>query len=397
MKKTSFDIFDSKSTFKTKKIKKYCKEREEQKMAIKFPLEMKDGIQVRNINDLKKNYDTEKVVGYFLEGKLLTWLEARYYEEEVELVSQLDREDPKLAKKLCSIFGVEYSDECEIDTERLLNHNKRLAKLKQFTDDSKVIDNLDKVAFNQEELAYLYDTGTNKIYLCEGDFIIPESKQDLDYILIGEPSVEGLETSSKDTFSFNGYESFSSFNDIPEEIADKIKLKPYIVTDDFIVFDQKLYRLEKDIQTDCFSLYDKRTNNISNLYIQHHNYKFLKFLGSVENKFFWKGYLNSTRGDSSWGMLVYDIDTRHSKIIENDFFHKDYFSVEGNNIVYFNKNRDLILYNIKSNLKKTIDYCRWIYPIKLINNKIYYKGGKYEIKDSEYYFYMYDIDSKKEN
>ena len=41
-------------------------------MAIKFPLEMRNGVQVRNITELRENFDAEKVVGYFLEGKLKT-------------------------------------------------------------------------------------------------------------------------------------------------------------------------------------------------------------------------------------------------------------------------------------------------------------------------------------
>ena len=51
-------------------------------MAVKFPLEMKDGVQVRNISELKENFDVEKVVGYFFDGKLKKWLDARWYEDE---------------------------------------------------------------------------------------------------------------------------------------------------------------------------------------------------------------------------------------------------------------------------------------------------------------------------
>ena len=60
---------------------------------IRFPLEMKDGIQVRNIYELKENFDIEDIVGYFLDGKLKKWLDARWYEEESEEVSKLDVSD----------------------------------------------------------------------------------------------------------------------------------------------------------------------------------------------------------------------------------------------------------------------------------------------------------------
>ena len=44
-------------------------------MNIKFPLEMKAGIQVRNINELKEHFDIERVMGYFVDGKFLIGLQ----------------------------------------------------------------------------------------------------------------------------------------------------------------------------------------------------------------------------------------------------------------------------------------------------------------------------------
>ena len=77
-------------------------------MAVKFPLKMKDDVQVRNIAELKENFDIEKVVGYFLDGKLQKRLDDRWYEDESEEVSKLDSNDSDLARKLSEIFGVEY-------------------------------------------------------------------------------------------------------------------------------------------------------------------------------------------------------------------------------------------------------------------------------------------------
>jgi len=161
-------------------------------MAIKFPLEMKNGVQARNISELKANFDVERVVGYFLDGKLKTWLDARYYEDEAEAVSQLDKDATNLAKSLCEIFGVEYEEEEAIDAEEIAKRNERIARLKQLTDDEDVIRSIDFVAFDQEELAELYDRGIGTIYLCEGEFTVPKSKRDLDYILIGEVVANGL-------------------------------------------------------------------------------------------------------------------------------------------------------------------------------------------------------------
>ena len=162
-------------------------------MAVKFPLEMKDGTQVRNINELKENFDIEKVMGYFLDGKLLTWLNARYYEEEAEIITGLHKNDPQLAQKLCNIFGVEYQ-ESVLNLEEIARRNERIAILKQYTNDDNIIKVVDFVAFNQEELAELYDNDIEKIYLCAGDFIIPKSKRNLEYVIIGECNVKGLTT-----------------------------------------------------------------------------------------------------------------------------------------------------------------------------------------------------------
>lgn len=152
---------------------------------VKFPLEMANGVQVRTIEELKENFDINKVVGYFLEGKLQTWLTDRYYDEEAEQVAELNSDDSKLTKKLSEIFGVEYADSEEVDVDKIASDNERIAKIKQFTDDEDIIKNYDKVAFTQEELADLYDAGIQTIYLCEGEFKIPKAKLELNYIVFG--------------------------------------------------------------------------------------------------------------------------------------------------------------------------------------------------------------------
>lgn len=161
-------------------------------MAVKFPLEMKDGVKVRNINELKDNFDVEKIIGYFLDGKLKAWLEARYYEEELEAIEQLDNNDSNLANKLCDIFEIEHEEAEEINTEEIVKRNERIAKLKQLTTDERIINNVDSVAFDQEELGELYDNDVEKIYLCEGSFVIPKSKCNLEYVLIDPVEVKGL-------------------------------------------------------------------------------------------------------------------------------------------------------------------------------------------------------------
>ena len=195
---------------------------------IKFPLEMANGEQVRTLGDLKDNFDIEKVVGYFLDGKLKTWLEDRYYEDESEAIDLLDKDDRDLAKKLCNIFGVYFEETKNVDAEAIAEKNARLEKLKQFTDDEEIIKNIDLVAFNQEELGDLYDKGADKIYLCDGEFNIPKSKQDLEYVEFGNAVVNGLKikldedkTTSKDNFVYNDafWKEFLNNNHISQNSA----------------------------------------------------------------------------------------------------------------------------------------------------------------------------------
>lgn len=56
----------------------------------KFPLDMGSGVLVRDLDELKEHYSSEAVINYFLNGKLLTWLNDRYYEDEAEQVKELD-------------------------------------------------------------------------------------------------------------------------------------------------------------------------------------------------------------------------------------------------------------------------------------------------------------------
>ena len=148
---------------------------------VKIPLIMKNGEKAKDMESLREHFDVQAVVGYFLDGKLSKWLDDRYYEEEAEAVAQLEKDDPQLASKLCSIFGVEYTGGDEMGTEEIMRRKERLARLRQLTEDEEILRNIDSVAFNQEELAELYDRGVETIYLCAGKFKIPKSKKDLTY------------------------------------------------------------------------------------------------------------------------------------------------------------------------------------------------------------------------
>ncbi len=149
----------------------------------KFALEMR-GVEIRTIEELKKNFSFPAVLEYFRSGKLLTWLNDRYYDEEAEQVDELDKNLPleELAARLREIFEVE-------DPETAERRRARLEKLSEFTNDKEFTENIDLVAFSQEELGELLDDDVNTVYLCGESFRIPLSVENVRYIGVNSPVI----------------------------------------------------------------------------------------------------------------------------------------------------------------------------------------------------------------
>ena len=154
---------------------------------IKLPLEMANGVAVRTLDELKENWDLEKVLMYFHNGRLQSWLSDRYYNEMVEQVNALTgiSDSNEQQKKLCEVFAMPFTETNAVDMDIVLDRNSQLEKLRRITADDKVLKNVDKVAFNQEELANLLDEGKEEIYLVNNSFSIPLTVRNKKYIGIG--------------------------------------------------------------------------------------------------------------------------------------------------------------------------------------------------------------------
>ena len=68
---------------------------------IKFALKMKDGAEARSLQELQENFDLNLATAYFLDGRLESWLEDRYYDEQLEQVRELEKEDPPASSPVC--------------------------------------------------------------------------------------------------------------------------------------------------------------------------------------------------------------------------------------------------------------------------------------------------------
>lgn len=159
---------------------------------IKFPLKMADGSQVRTIEELREHFDLAAILGYYDSGRLSEWLIDRYYEAEAEKIKTLDSSSKEFKKNLCEIFAVPYSESvaADVDLAEIAAKNKRYERLKQFTADDAILNEVDKVAFSQEELADLLDEGVELVYLCGEKFDIPCSKGGVKYIGVNNPMVD---------------------------------------------------------------------------------------------------------------------------------------------------------------------------------------------------------------
>lgn len=157
---------------------------------IKFALELKNGEQARTIEDLRAHFDLEKIVAYFLNGRLATWLRHRHLDEEADALEKLSSDDAELAKKLCEILGVAYEEHQttgeSIDANALKESNERMNTLRQFTSDPEILAKVDRVAFNEKDLRRLAFDNEPEVYLCNGRFVIPLIVQNKHYIGLGK-------------------------------------------------------------------------------------------------------------------------------------------------------------------------------------------------------------------
>lgn len=156
---------------------------------IRFPLEMDNGVEVRSMEELRNNFSLGRVLEYIQNGKLVTWLRDRYENNIADAIAELDKTDSELPKKVSAIFDVPYDEKTEDDLKQAAERAERIKHLKEFTDEKQFIDEIDKVAFNQDELYDLLDVEVNEIYLCGDRFAIPLSVQDVSYKGINNPVV----------------------------------------------------------------------------------------------------------------------------------------------------------------------------------------------------------------
>ena len=190
---------------------------------IKFALKMKDGAEVRTLDQLREHFDLASVLGYYSSGRLYDWLESRGY-DEAEKLKALNPSSASFQKDLCEVLRVAYSEpeNPDLSLSEIAARNGRLERLKQFTVDDSILAAVDRVAFTQEEMETLLaedkcTSGISKscgissssisglttqtafmtsapakrvVYLCGDRFAIPGNVGQISYIGINNPEIE---------------------------------------------------------------------------------------------------------------------------------------------------------------------------------------------------------------
>lgn len=172
----------------------------------KFPLIINDA-EVRNLNELKQNFNLKKIKEHFISGKLQNWLSVRRYNEEYEAVLNLNSRDEDFGKKLCEIFNIPYKEgdfSSVVDENETRERVQRQDRLRQYTQDTNVLDNYRYTAFNQEELMNIVNLWSDEIYLINNTFEIPLDIWNKSYIGIGEKVIAKINSDEKINFDNRG-------------------------------------------------------------------------------------------------------------------------------------------------------------------------------------------------
>lgn len=152
-----------------------------------FKLKLKDGAEVSTLEELRDNFDLERVVEYFKSGKLLEWLEDRFYDDEADAISAIGKGDDYVVAKICAALNVE----CDDNLEFMKRVREKKSILSEKTDDETIIDNAVSTALNQEDLAALIQMDYKTIYLCGEKFNVPIRVAGVKYIgILGTPKIK---------------------------------------------------------------------------------------------------------------------------------------------------------------------------------------------------------------
>lgn len=134
---------------------------------------MKDSVMVRTLEELRANFDAEKLIGHWLSGKLQIWLIDRHYEDRLAKVNGVNASNETVLVELCKALDIDIEKtENQVEVDKIAKQQEKLKIIRQCTDDKNIIENVDDVAMDQTELETLLHRQIKKIYLYGDAFFI---------------------------------------------------------------------------------------------------------------------------------------------------------------------------------------------------------------------------------
>lgn len=167
---------------------------------IKFPLEMKNGKLVREMEEFQEYFDLKKALEYFANGRLQKWLENNYENDISEELEVLTGEEDDFLKLFLEILGVEYKEENDLEVQRVFKESVIKEKLKCVLPEEEIEEKAEKTADSQKGLENLIKRGEHLIYLLSNHFIIKKEMKDLDLVGIDFPEIEIEETEAENFY-----------------------------------------------------------------------------------------------------------------------------------------------------------------------------------------------------
>ena len=157
---------------------------------IKFPLEMKNGKLVREMDEFQEYFDLKRALEYFSNGRLQKWLENNYESDILEELKVLTGEEDDFLKLFLEILGVEYKDDNDLEVQRVFKESVIKEKLKRVLPEEEIEEKAEKTADSQKGLENLIKRGEHLIYLLSNHFVITKEMKDLELVGIDFPEIE---------------------------------------------------------------------------------------------------------------------------------------------------------------------------------------------------------------
>lgn len=156
---------------------------------IKFPLVMKNGAEVRDMDALRENFDMESIAEYFTNGKLAKWLTNNYEDDILREIQGLDGSEADFGERLAKALGVDWTNEADMDLQNLMKITELKEQLKPYISEEK-LEKMEYIADSQEELERLIKKGCTPVYLFGKEFQIEEWMENVECIGVNSPVID---------------------------------------------------------------------------------------------------------------------------------------------------------------------------------------------------------------